>query len=105
MKYSISVHIFLKVKARCTLMVDIGKRLRDLRKEYCFIQQQVASRVWVSKAMISSYKCSKRTPSYEVLIKLAKLFGVPTDYLPILETKRVISAENLVTGKLKRFLN
>ncbi|MEE0858157.1 MAG: helix-turn-helix domain-containing protein [Acutalibacteraceae bacterium] len=85
-------------------MVDIGKRLKDLRKEYGLTQQQVADRVWVSKSMISSYERSERTPSYEVLIKLAKLFGVSTDYLFGIETKRMISVEKLNDKQIKLVL-
>jgi transcriptional regulator with XRE-family HTH domain len=76
-------------------MVDLGQRLKDLRKEHGLTQQQVADRVWVSKAMISSYELSARAPSYEVLIKLSKLFGVTTDYLLGVESKRIIDARGL----------
>ena len=62
-------------------MVDLGRRLKELRNKRKLTQQQVAERIWVSKAMVSAYELSIRTPSYEVLIKLAKLFGVTTDYL------------------------
>lgn len=62
-------------------MVDFGERIKALRLKQGLTQQQVAERIWVSKAMISSYELSNRYPSYEVLIKLAKLFGVTTDYL------------------------
>ncbi len=62
-------------------MVDLGHRLRDLRKTRNLTQQQVADRVGVSKAMISSYELSTRQPSYDILVKLAALFGVSCDYL------------------------
>lgn len=75
-------------------MVDIGKRLLKLRKENGLTQQQVADRVWVSKAMISSYELGSRAPSYDVLIKLAKLFGVSTDYL--LGVEETTSGENMI---------
>lgn len=32
-------------------MIDIGQRLKDLRKAKGLTQQQVADRVWVTKAM------------------------------------------------------
>lgn len=81
-------------------MVDLGKRLKELRKKRKLTQQQVAERIWVSKAMVSAYELSIRTPSYEVLIKLAKLFGVTTDYLLGLENiddipRKTIDLSNL----------
>jgi transcriptional regulator with XRE-family HTH domain len=68
-------------------MVDFGKRLKTLRIESGLTQQQVADRIWVNKASISSYELSTRLPSYEVLIKLSKLFNVSTDYLLGIENK------------------
>ena len=76
-------------------MVDLGKRLRDLRKAHGLTQKQVADRVWVSKAMISSYELSSRTPSYEVLIKLSKLFGVSTDYLLGIKNEKTLDVSSL----------
>ena len=87
------------------LMVDLGKRLKDLRKEQGLTQQQVADRVWVSKAMISSYELSTRAPSYEVLIKLSKLFGVSTDYLLGVERKRTIDTSGLSDRQIRLILD
>ncbi len=86
-------------------MVDLGKRLKDLRKEQGLTQQQVADRVWVSKAMISSYELSNRAPSYEVLIKLSKLFGVSTDYLLGVERKRTIDTSGLSDKQIRLILD
>ena len=76
-------------------MVDLGKRLKELRIQNNMTQQQVADRIWVSKAMISSYELATRTPSYEVLIKLSKLFGVSTDYLLGVDRERTINISSL----------
>lgn len=81
-------------------MVDLGKRLKDLRKSKGLTQQQVADRVWVTKAMISSYELSARSPSYEVLIKLSKLFGVTTDYLLGVESSRRINTDGLTDAQI-----
>lgn len=76
-------------------MVDLGTRLKDLRKGRGLTQLQVAQRVGISKAMVSSYELSARQPSYDVLVKLAALFGVTTDYLLGVERERFISVKGL----------
>lgn len=81
-------------------MIDIGQRLKDLRKAKGLTQQQVADRVWVTKAMISSYELSTRAPSYEVLIKLSKLFGVTTDFLLGIESSRTINVNGLTEKQI-----
>ena len=87
-------------------MVDLGKRLKDLRIEHGLTQQQVADRVWVSKAMVSSYELSSRAPSYNVLIKLAKLFGVSTDSLLGVESgKQTVDVSMLSSKQIKLILD
>lgn len=81
-------------------MIDLGQRLKDLRKANGLTQQQVADRVWVTKAMISSYELSTRAPSYEVLIKLSKLFGVTTDFLLGIESSRTINVNGLTEKQI-----
>lgn len=69
-------------------MVDFGKRLKELRQSAGLTQQQLAERIWVTKASISYYELSERDPSPEILVKIAKAFHVTTDYLLGLENKQ-----------------
>ena len=63
------------------IIADFGEKIKHLRLGMRLTQVQVAERIHISKAMASSYETGIRLPSYEVLIKFAKLFGVTTDYL------------------------
>ena len=81
-------------------MVDLGSRLKLLRINAHLTQLQVAQRIGVSKAMISSYELSSRFPSYEILVKLASLFHVSTDYLLGLEKIKTISIDGLSDGQI-----
>ncbi len=62
-------------------MVDLGNTLRGLRLAKGYTQQQVADLVGVTKGGISAYETGMRQPSYEVLLKLAGLYKVSTDFL------------------------
>jgi len=62
-------------------IVDLGDRIKHLRISMGLTQMQMSERLHISKSMASSYETGIRLPSYEVLIKFAKLFGVTTDYL------------------------
>lgn len=62
-------------------MVDFGAKIRELRKRKGLTQQQLAELAGVTKAMISAYETGLRYPSYEVLIKLTRIFRVTSDYL------------------------
>lgn len=68
-------------------MQNFGKRIKALRQNAGLTQQQLAERIWVSKAAISNYELYERNPSPEILIKLARVFHVSTDYLLGIEEK------------------
>ena len=62
-------------------MVDVGKRIRKLRNARKMTQEECAERIGVTKSTISSYENGSRLPSYDVLVKIAQIFKVSTDYL------------------------
>lgn len=71
-------------------MDDFGATLKELRKHAGLTQKQLADRLWLSKATVSYYEQSVRYPSPDVLIKLAGVFHVSTDYLLGIENKKQI---------------
>lgn len=60
-------------------MVNMGNKLKNLRKQKGLTQKQVADRVGLAISAVSSYDAGTRYPPYEVLIKLARIFRVSTD--------------------------
>ncbi|MGI6012849.1 MAG: helix-turn-helix domain-containing protein [Oscillospiraceae bacterium] len=62
-------------------MVNFGNRVKMLRIEKRLTQKQLADQVGVAVSAVSSYESGNRYPSYEVLINLARIFHVSTDYL------------------------
>ena len=63
----------------------IGKRIRLARQLAGLTQEGVATAlkqagISATKAAISNYETGKREPSARVLLELAGLFGVRTDY-------------------------
>ena len=77
------------------MMIMFSVRLKQLRTDKRLTQSQVAQRIGVSRAMVSSYECDLRSPSYDVLVRIAYLFGVSTDYLLCIEEKRYVDISGL----------
>ena len=71
-------------------MLDFSQRLKQLRRDRHLTQAQVAKRIGVTAAMVSSYETDIRLPSYEVMVRLADLFGVTVDYLLCRQDKRFL---------------
>lgn len=67
-------------------MVDLSIKLKTLRQQAGMTQRQLGERIGTTKATISYYELSERTPSPEMLIKLANVFHVSTDFLLGIET-------------------
>lgn len=63
------------------MVIELSTRLRQLRLDKRLRQEQVALLIGVSKGAISAYETDIRQPSYDVLIRLANLYRVSTDYL------------------------
>lgn len=75
--------------------MEFHKMLKDLRKNAGLTQQQLGSQIGVTKSVVSYYELQERIPSPEVLIKLAAVFHVSTDYLLGIEKSAVIDVSGL----------
>ena len=62
-------------------MIDVGSKIKTLRISQKITQNEFAERLGVTKSAISSYENGSRLPSYDILIKIARIFKVSTDYL------------------------
>ncbi len=59
----------------------IGSRIRELREEKGMTREDLAQKLEISYWALSKYETEDRAPDYELLGKLATLFGVSIDYL------------------------
>ena len=72
-----------------------GQRLRELRCAFGWNQVELARRLNVSKQTVSNWENENIQPSIEMLLRLAKLFGVSTDYLLGLENTPYLNTEGV----------
>jgi transcriptional regulator with XRE-family HTH domain len=63
------------------LILMIGERLQELRKDNNISQAELAKVLGVSHYTISSYECNRSDPDDVTKIKIANLFNVSVDYL------------------------
>ena len=76
-------------------MYDFGLRLKQLREKHNLSQSQVAKRLGITRAAISSYENNISLPSVNVLAELSLLYRVSTDYLLGLDNRTAIVLEDL----------
>ncbi|MBQ9458423.1 MAG: helix-turn-helix transcriptional regulator [Oscillospiraceae bacterium] len=78
-------------------MVELSRKLRELRQANELTQKQVAERIGVTSSVVSAYENGIRLPSYPSLVKLAALFDVSSDYLLGITEKRARDSQHLIS--------
>lgn len=79
----------------------MGEKLKSLRIEKKLTQKQVADRIGLAISAVSSYESGSRYPSYDVLVKLARIFHVSTDYLLGMTDTRNIDVTGLNDNEIE----
>lgn len=85
-------------------MVDFGNALKTLRQRDNMTQAQLATKLGLTKSVISAYETGLRLPSYDVLIHIARIFKVSTDYLLGVEYKKEIDLSGLSQEEIDALL-
>lgn len=75
----ISKERYLKFKREN--MSIFPQRLKELRKEKGYTQQQIADEIGVNRGSYSNWEKGKREPNFETLLKLASILNTTTSYL------------------------
>lgn len=81
-------------------METLGSRLKQLRVSKHLKQGQVAELVDVTKSTICTYETDARQPSYDILIRLASLYRVSTDYLLGCQSMTTIEVSGLTQREI-----
>ena len=73
----------------------LGQRIGEMRAAFGWSQVDLAKRLGVAKQTVSNWENENIQPSIEMLVRLAKLFNVSTDYLLGLDEIPRLSIEGL----------
>lgn len=83
-------------------MLNFGNRLRTLRTNKGWTQEELASQLRLTKSVVSAYETSLRYPSYDILIRICSIFNVTSDYMLGIERQSVLDVSFL--NEKNRFL-
>ena len=59
----------------------IGDRIKQLRTDAKMTQPELAAKLEVTRYAVATYENNTRQPSFHILIRIAEIFHVSTDYL------------------------
>src|SRR5690625_2546573 len=61
--------------------MDFKSRLKSCRNKNGWTQEEISKLLEIKRPRYAKYETGENQPDYSILIKLADLFGVSTDYL------------------------
>ena len=73
----------------------LSNKLYELRMSFGWTQVQLAKKLGITKQTVSNWENDNIQPSIDMLVKLAKIFNVSTDYLLGLTSKNIINVDGL----------
>lgn len=81
----------------------IGDRIKQLRLDAKMTQPELAKKLDVTRSAVATYENNSRQPSFQILIRLAHIFNVSTDYLLLGNDNNLLDVEGL-TGEQREII-
>lgn len=82
----------------------LGPRIRKRRRSLRMTQQELANRVYCTKAMISQIERGKALPSIDLLVRIAKVLGERPGYFLDPEDERGHPTTPMIVEELKKLI-
>ena len=76
------------MESRLDMTPTIKNRIRELRSDRGWTQQQLADAVGVSRQSINSTECDRYVPSLPLALTFARVFRCSTDDIFTMETRK-----------------
>ena len=83
----------------------LNERIKSLRLDRNWSQVDLAKMLHVTKQSVSNWENDNIQPSIEMLMKIAGLFSVSTDYLLGLEQKKQLDLSGLTIAQQESLYN
>lgn len=80
---------------------NFGEILKTLRKNNNLTQKELGGYLGLSKAVVSKYENSIGYPTFDMLISIAKYFGVTTDYLLGVANGKTVDVSTLTESQVE----
>ena len=93
------IKVVLRVNTTKELFL-LAERIKTLREQIGITQAELARRVCLTRSSINGWEMGLAIPSTAIVVELAKIFHVTTDYLLGVDVNRSLSLENLSDKKI-----
>lgn len=73
----------------------LSEQLKIIRKANKFTQQELADAIGIERSTYASYETGRNKPDVILLSKIAKVFGVSSDYILEIDTTAPLNVEDI----------
>lgn len=84
--------------------VKVGMKIIKYRKQNNLTQDDIASKLYVSRQLVSKWENGTGIPSIDVLLELSKMFHITFEELLCLNEKNTIDEDNIFAGKDRMYV-
>ena len=88
-----------------TELMAFSEKIKNLREKNGFTQAALAGKIGLTRSAVNAWEMGNATPSTEIIIKLARLFGTSTDYLLGVDDEEKISVKGLTPKEVDSVQN
>ena len=82
------------------MLYSLNEKIKELRISQGYSQVEFARRLGVTKQCVSNWENDNVVPSIEMLVKIADLFHVSTDYILARSTEAYIDVSGLTPQQI-----
>lgn len=83
----------------------LSEQLKIIRKANKFTQQGLADAIGIERSTYASYETGRNKPDVNLLSKIAKVFGVSSDYILEIDTTVPLNVEDIPVQYKKKSSN
>ena len=82
-------------------MIVIGERIKELRKNSRYTQTELANLLGITKSTVAAYENDSRLPSYDVLVRMARVFKISIDSLLLNRYDSIVDVSGLTVEQIE----
>ncbi len=83
----------------------LSEQLKIIRRANKFTQQELADAIGIERSTYASYETGRNKPDVNLLSKIAKVFGVSSDYILEIDTTVPLNVEDIPVQYKKKSSN
>lgn len=84
--------------------VQVGKKITTLRRDNDWSQEDLASKLFITRQCLSKWEVGSSIPSIEMLLELSKIFSISIEELLCLDQNIVVDEEDIFKGHERLFI-